>query len=267
MHATDVKADNLEKAEGLVARAARDGAELIVLPEHWEAGGSNVDAQRMAAGPIEGGETVESMRGWARQHGVTIVGGSINESRDGSDRLFNTCVVVDGAGDIAAVYRKIHMFDVDIAGQAYRESDTHEPGDEVVTWEMAEWTVGLTICYDLRFPELYRILALAGAQLVTVPANFTMFTGKDHWEILLRTRAVENQCYVVAPNQWGPQGGRASYGRSMIVDPWGIVLGAASDADTVVSATLDLAQLARVRRDLPALANRRSGAYRWPAPA
>jgi deaminated glutathione amidase len=263
MRATEVKPDNLEKAERLVARAAKDGADLIVLPEHWDANGSD-DALRLAAGPLEG-ETVDLMRSWARHHGVTLVGGSINESHDGSDKLFNTCVVVDGTGDIAAIYRKIHMFDVEVGGQLYRESDLHEPGDEPVTWDAADWTIGLTICYDLRFPELYRILALAGAELITVPANFTMFTGKDHWEILLRTRAVENQCFVVAANQWGGEAARASYGRSMIVDPWGIVLAVAPDEDTVVSATVDLAHLERVRRDLPALANRRPSAYHSPA--
>jgi predicted amidohydrolase len=132
--------------------------------------------------------------------------------------------------------------------------------------EAEGWNVGLTICYDLRFPELYRILAVEGAELVTVPAAFTLYTGKDHWELLLRARAVENQCYVAAPNQWGSHaGGRAAYGRTSIVDPWGVVLAQAADEDTVVAAELDRAHMERIRSSLPSLANRQPAAYRWPA--
>jgi predicted amidohydrolase len=217
-------------------------------------------------GPIPGGETAEAMRSWARGHGITLVGGSVNELREGHDKPSNTSAVFDPDGELVALYRKIHMFDVDVGGQSYRESEAQEPGDEIVTCEVEGWTVGLSVCYDLRFPELYRILTLAGAQLITVPANFTLFTGKDHWELLLRARAVESQCYVAAAGQWGTQGSKPSYGRSMIVDPWGIVLAAAPDEDTVITADLDLARLARIRRDVPSLANRQPHAYRWPAP-
>jgi len=265
LHSTGVKADNLEKAERLVARAAATGADVVLLPEKWNALGS-ADVFRAAAEPLEGGETVEAMRSWARQHGITLVGGSITEAREGHEKLSNTCVVLDTDGEVAAVYRKIHMFDVEVGGHVYRESEAEEPGDEIVVCEAEGWSVGLTVCYDLRFPELFRILALGGAELVTVPAAFTLYTGKDHWELLLRARAVENQCYVAAANEWGSHGeGKASYGRSMIVDPWGVVLAVAPDEDTVVSAEIDRAHMGRIRKSLPALANRQPAAYRWPA--
>ncbi|MDQ4018972.1 MAG: carbon-nitrogen hydrolase family protein, partial [Actinomycetota bacterium] len=147
-----------------------------------------------------------------------------------------------------------------------QESATVAPGDEIAVIDIDGVKLGLTICYDLRFPELYRILALEGAELITVPAAFTLYTGKDHWELLLRARAVENQCYVAAANEWGThEGGKASYGRSLIVDPWGVVLAQAPDEDAVISAELDRAHLERIRRDLPSLANRQPAAYRWPA--
>jgi deaminated glutathione amidase len=261
-----VKADNIEKADRLVARAAATGADLVVLPEKWNAIGS-ADTLRANAEPLEGGESVEAMRGWARQHAVTLVGGSITELREGREKLSNTCAVFDPSGEIVAVYRKIHMFDVEVGGHVYRESEAEEPGDETLVCDVEGWTVGLSVCYDLRFPELYRILALDGAELVTVPAAFTLYTGRDHWELLVRARAVENQCFVAAANEWGVhEGGKASYGRSLIVDPWGVVLAQAADEDTVIAAEIERARLERVRRELPSLANRRPAAYRWPAP-
>jgi deaminated glutathione amidase len=259
------KAANLEKAERLVAQAAATGADLVVLPEKWNAIGS-ADTLRANAEPLEGGESVEAMAEWARRHGVTLVGGSITEIREGREKLSNTCVVFDPSGETAAVYRKIHMFDVEVGGHVYRESEAEEPGDETLVCEGEGWKVGLSVCYDLRFPELYRILALDGAELVTVPAAFTLYTGKDHWELLLRARAVENQCYVAAANEWGThEGGKASYGRSMIVDPWGVILAQAPDEDAVIAAELDRAHLERIRAALPSLANRQPTAYRWPA--
>jgi predicted amidohydrolase len=260
LNAGPVKADNLEKAERLVAEAAAAGAELVSLPEKWNAYGS-VDHLRAGAEPLDGGETVEVMAGWARRHGIALVGGSITERREGREKLSNTCVVFDREGEVAAVYRKIHLFDVEVGGQVYRESEAEEPGEETVVCEAAGWRVGLSVCYDLRFPELYRALALDGAELLTVPAAFTLFTGKDHWELLLRARAVENQCYVAAANQWGVTEGKASYGRSVIVDPWGVVLATAPDEDCVIAAELERERLERIRRDLPSLANRRLPAY------
>ncbi|HWB56539.1 MAG TPA: carbon-nitrogen hydrolase family protein [Gaiellaceae bacterium] len=265
INASGSKADNIERAEALVARAAATGADVVLLPEKWNGIGS-AEILLDVAEPLEGGETVEAMSGWARTHGITLVGGSIAERRDGREKLSNTSVVFDPEGEIAAVYRKIHLFDVEVGGHVYRESETEEPGDEPVTCEVEGWRVGLSVCYDLRFPELYRILAVEGAELVTVPAAFTLYTGKDHWELLLRARAVENQCFVAAANQWGVNaGGKPSYGRSSIVDPWGVVLAQAPDEDCVISAALDRSAMERIRRALPSLANRQPAAYTWPA--
>jgi predicted amidohydrolase len=258
------KADNLERMEPLVARAAATGADLVLLPEKWNGLGSHEILSNVAES-LEGGETVDAMSRWARTHGITLVGGSIAERREGREKLSNTCVVFDPQGEIAAVYRKIHMFDVEVGGVVYRESESEEPGDRPFACGVEGWRLGLTVCYDLRFPELYRILAVEGAELVTVPAAFTLYTGKDHWELLLRARAVENQCYVVAANQWGVVEGKASYGRSSIVDPWGVVLAQAPDEDGIVSAELDREHMERIRRTLPSLANRQPAAYTWPA--
>ena len=266
LNASESKADNIERAGLLVARAAATGADLIVLPEKWNGIGP-AEFMRANAESLDDGETVEAMRSWARDHKVTIVGGSIAERREGRDKLSNTSVLLDPDGDIVSLYRKIHMFDVEVGGKVYRESESEEPGEEpAAVTDIEGWKLGLTICYDLRFPELYRILAVEGAEVITVPAAFTLFTGKDHWEVLLRARAVENQCYVVAANQWGThRDGKASYGRSMIVDPWGIVLAQAPDEDGVIVAELERARMEEVRRALPSLANRQPAAYRRPA--
>jgi deaminated glutathione amidase len=266
LNASESKADNIERAGLLVARAAATGADLIVLPEKWNGIGPS-DFLRANAESLDEGETVDAMRSWARDHKVTIVGGSIAERREGRDKLSNTSIVFDPDGEIAALYRKIHMFDVEVGGQVYRESESEEPGDEASrVIDVEGWKLGMTVCYDLRFPELYRILAVEGAEIITVPAAFTLFTGKDHWELLVRARAVENQCYVVAPNQWGAhRDGKASYGRSMIVDPWGVVLAQAPDEDGIIIAELERARMDGIRRALPSLANRQPAAYRRPA--
>jgi deaminated glutathione amidase len=266
LNASESKADNIERAGLLIARAASTGADLIVLPEKWNGIGPPAFL-RANAESLDDGETVDAMRSWARDHKVTLVGGSIAERREGRDKLSNTSLVFDPDGEIVALYRKIHMFDVEVGGQVYRESESEEPGEEASrVIDVEGWKLGLTICYDLRFPELYRILAVEGAEIITVPAAFTLFTGKDHWELLLRARAVENQCYIVAPNQWGThRDGKASYGRSMIVDPWGVVLAQAPDEDGVVVAELDRERMENVRRALPSLANRQPAAYRRPA--
>jgi predicted amidohydrolase len=261
------KAANLEKTERLVARAAATGPDVVALPEKWNAIG-DAGVLHEAAESLEGGESVEAMRSWAKQHGVTLVGGSITERREGRDKLSNTCLVFDSDGELVATYRKIHLFDVEVGGHTYRESEAEEPGDEAVVAVVEGWPVGLTVCYDVRFPELYRILALEGALLATVPAHFTLHTGKDHWHLLLRARAVENGFYVAAPAQVGVTGiGRPSYGRSLIVDPWGTILAQAPDEETVISAELDRARVDEVRRQLPSLANRQPEAYRWPTRA
>ncbi|TML55884.1 MAG: carbon-nitrogen hydrolase family protein [Actinobacteria bacterium] len=257
------KAANLEKAEPLVGRAASTGADVVVLPEKWNAIGDG-DVLYAAAEPLEGGETVELMAEWARRHGITLVGGSIAEQREGREKLSNTSIAFGPDGDVLGVYRKIHMFDVEVEGNVYRESEAQEAGDEPVVVQ-ADWPIGLTVCYDVRFPELYRILALEGAELVTVPSAFTVPTGRDHWHVLMRARAIENQCYIAASAQFGmTRPGKPSYGRSLIVDPWGIVLAQAPDEETVISAELDRARLRSVREKLPSLKNRQADAYRWP---
>jgi predicted amidohydrolase len=261
------KSANLEQADTLVARAAATGADVVVLPEKWNAIGSP-QVLHDAAEPLEGGESVEAMAGWARRHGVTLVGGSITERREGREKLSNTSLVFDGDGALVALYRKIHLFDVEVGGAVYRESEAEEPGDEPVVARVEDWPIGLSVCYDVRFPELYRILALEGAELVTVPAHFTTPTGKDHWHVLLRARAIENQLYVAAAAQVGETlPGKPAYGRSLVVDPWGVVLAQAPDEPTVISAEIDRARLRDVREKLPSLKNRVADAYRWPTPA
>lgn len=261
------KAANLEKAEKLVTRAASLGAELVVLPEKWNLVG-DAEALRQGAESLEQGVSVQAMSAWAKRHGVLLVGGSIAERREGREKLSNTSLVFDAKGDLIARYRKLHLFDVEVAGQTYRESESEEPGDEVVLAEAGGWKIGLTICYDLRFPELYRLLALEGAELVTVPANFTLRTGMAHWHTLLRARAIENALYVAAPGQLGePLPGRPSYGHSLIVDPWGTVLAEAPDNETVIVAELERSRVGEIRSRLPVLAQRRSDVYRRFEPA
>jgi predicted amidohydrolase len=259
------KAANLEAADRLVAQAASTGADLIVLPEKWNAIG-DAAFYHEAAEPIDGGESVDAMSGWARRHGVTLIGGSISERREGREKVSNTSIVFDAEGSIVAVYRKIHLFDVEVGGVTYRESESEEPGDEPVVVRAEDWGIGLSVCYDVRFPELYRILALGGAELLTVPSHFTTPTGRDHWHVLLRARAIENQCYVAAAAQVGETlPGKPSYGRSLIADPWGIVLAQAPDEPTVVTAEVDRARLQDIRTKLPSLKNRQPDAYKWPA--
>ncbi len=255
---------NLQSAERLVRDAARAGAALIVLPEKWLSMGSEQQL-RESAEPLEG-PTVTWARGLARELGVELVPGSLLELLEGEEKLANTSLHIDAEGEVRAVYRKLHMFDVEVGGKVYRESELELPGEEIVlSHTSAGAGLGLTICYDLRFPELYRILAVQGAQLITVPAAFTLPTTRDHWEVLLRARAIENQLYVIAANQYGPHpGGQHSGGRSMIVDPWGIVLAQAPDGEGYVLAEADLARVQEIRTSLPSLANRRSESYRWP---
>jgi predicted amidohydrolase len=262
LNSGDDKGRNLEVAERLVRAAAADGAELIALPEKWNllAGGEQLAA---GAEPLDG-PSLGAARSWARELGVHLLAGSISEASP-EGRARNTSVLIGPGGEDLAVYRKIHMFDVDVGGVAYRESEYEDPGEEIVTAPVGELIAGLTVCYDLRFPELYRILAVRGARLITVPAAFTARTGRDHWEVLLRARAIENQVFVLAPGQIGKAPPHyESYGRSMIVDPWGVVLATAPDEECFVAADLDLAAQERVRETLPSLANRRPAAYVWP---
>jgi predicted amidohydrolase len=251
-------------ADRLTRAAAADGAKLIVLPEKWTAMGSQEDL-RASAQTLDGA-AISWARATARELGVDLLAGSILERLAGEDKLANTSVHVDPNGEIVAVYRKIHMFDVEVGGHAYRESELERPGEEIVVSRTLDGVeLGLSICYDLRFPELYRILAVRGARVVAIPSAFTLTTTREHWEVLLRARAIENQSFMIAANQVGEHpAGQHSGGRSMIVDPWGIVMAQAADGEGHILAELDLERQREIRTRLPSLANRRPGAYRWP---
>jgi predicted amidohydrolase len=256
---------NRATAERLVRGAAGAGAELVVLPEKWPCMGP-VDALRASAEPLDG-PTVGWACALAGELGIDLVAGSLVERSADGDRLFNTSVHAGPGGELLAVYRKIHMFDVEVDGLVYRESDLESAGEEIVTSTTAAGVeLGLSICYDLRFPELYRILAVRGALVMVVPSAFTLATTREHWATLLRARAIENQAFVVAANQIGEHPPKMrSGGRSMIVDPWGVVLAQAPDSEGWILAELDLERQQQVRHSLPALSNRRPEAYRWPA--
>ncbi len=264
LHSTADPAANLAVADRLTRAAAADGASVIVLPEKWTAMGS--DEQLRAAAETLDGPTVQWARAIAQELAIELIAGSIVERVQGREKLANTCVHVDADGELKAVYRKLHMFDVQVAGRSYRESDLEDPGEDIVMSQTADGVeLGLSICYDLRFPELYRILAVRGARMFPLPAAFTLATTRDHWETLIRARAIENQAFVIAANQIGEHpGGNRSGGRSMIVDPWGVVLAQAPDDEGHIVADLDLRRLEQIRAQLPALANRRPDVYRWP---
>jgi len=251
------KAANLEKAENLIRLAAARGARLVALPEvfNWR-GKRNEEA--VAAESLDG-VTLTLMAGLARELEIHLVAGSITEDAPGHAKRYNTSVLIGPGGDRLAVYRKIHLFDVDLPGRVtIKESDVKMAGAEVVSAQTALATIGLSVCYDLRFPELYRRLAFAGARIVTIPSAFTFPTGEAHWDVLIRARAIENQCYVIAPAQFGPNvHGFSDYGNSMIVDPWGRVIARAADMEGVVIAPMDMEYLERVRRELPSLAHTR----------
>jgi deaminated glutathione amidase len=252
---------NLATADRLVRDAAARGAELVVLPEKWSVLGP---PEHMARGaePLDG-----RFIGWAREIaaelGIDLVAGSVLEDTRGQAKRSNTSVHVAPNGEIRAVYRKLHMFDVEVDGVTYAESRHEQAGDEVVTSEVGDGIrLGMSICYDVRFPELYRALVAEGAEVIAIPAAFTLATTRDHWEVLVRARAIENQSFVVAPNQIGEHApGQRSGGRSMIVDPWGLVLASAPDSETAIVADLDFDNLRRIRRRLPALTHRRPEVY------
>lgn len=248
---------NLDTASGLIRSAAKDGADLIVLPEMVEFSG---DKEQVASiktdipGPIS-----SRFAEVAKELGIWVLAGSIHENIRDQPRTYNTSVLFNRSGEEVARYRKLHLYDVQIPGRVdAKESETIAPGSEVVTADIEGHTAGLTICYDIRFPELYRALADEGAEIVFLPAAFTLFTGKDHWEVLIRARAIENQCFMLASGTQGiNEEGKATYGRSMIVDPWGTVLATAPDGDGYAIAKLDFDSMQRIRRELPSLANRR----------
>src|SRR4051812_38328880 len=263
LNSTPDRERTLEAADRLVREAASLGASLVVLPEKWPVLGT--PEETTAGAEALDGPSLTWARAVARELGIDLVAGSIVERADGP-RNRNTSVHVGPDGADRAVYRKLHMFDVEVGGTHYQESAHEEPGSDVVVSATADGVeLGLTVCYDIRFPELYRALAIRGARIVTVPAAFTLPTTRDHWEVLVRARAIENQSFVIAANQVGEHAeGLRSGGRSLIVDPWGLVLAQAADAETVITADLDLDAQAAIRTRLPSLANRRPAAYRWP---
>jgi predicted amidohydrolase len=267
LNSNEDKERNLGIAERLVRDAAADGAELVVLPEKFNVLGSS---EQLAAGAEAlDGPTLRWAGSLARELHVWLVAGSIVEALEHDEKLRNTSALIGPDGSIHAVYRKIHLFDVEVGDMVYRESDVEGPGDEIVVADAGALELGLAVCYDLRFPELFRIMAVRGAHAFSLPSAFTVPTGRAHWEVLVRARAIENQVFVIAAGQVGRHPpDHESYGHSMIVDPWGAVLASAADEpERVVVADLDLEAQAETRRKLPSLANRRPGAYRWPEPA
>lgn len=253
----DVEA-NLSTTERCVGMAAEDGAKLVLVPECFAYLGPEQGKLELAESLPEGGPILARMQALARDRGVDLVLGGFWERSDDPKKVKNACVHLDATGAVRAVYRKIHLFDVDLPdGTKLMESDTVEPGSEPVVTDAPFGTLGLSVCYDLRFPELYRRLVDAGAIALAIPAAFTLTTGKDHWHVLLRARAIEAQSYVLAAAQTGHHFGRRfSYGHALIADPWGTVLAEHGDGEGAVVARLDPEVVARVRRGLPSLAHR-----------
>lgn len=246
---------NLESIEKVVAECSDQGAKLVAFPEcstYLSQSGAREIAETLE------GSIIGKFRELAKKHNVYIHNGSFIEKRHGQEKLSNTSVLIDNEGGIAAVYRKIHLFDVEIdENTSFRESNRYQGGDAMVNVKTDIGEFGMSICYDLRFPELFRQLALNGAKIIFVPAAFTLFTGKDHWEVLLKARAIENQVYIVAPGQFGERPvKKMSFGNSMVIDPWGTVIAKASDRVCSFVADLDLDYEDHVRRVLPSLNNR-----------
>lgn len=255
------KGINLVQAGAFIDEAVDKQAKLVTFPETMNCIGDNVG---------DGGDRTEEIPGHsikffmekAKEHKIYIHCGSIPEKRDGRGKYYNTTILLNPEGTIIARYRKLHTFDVTLPdGTEHRESERVEPGTEIVNVETELGNLGLSICYDIRFPENYRIMALNGAQILFTPANFTMPTGKDHWETILRTRAIENGCYVVAAAQIGKKPTMDAFGNSLVVDPWGTVIARASNRPCVTMAEIDLDYLDEVRRQIPSLKNRRSDIY------
>lgn len=258
----DDKQANLKRISEMVDEAASKNAHFICLPEMVTyIGVGDGPAQNAESIP---GTTTELYCSKAKEHGIWLHGGSFYETVPGENRFYNTTVVVNPKGEIVATYRKIHLYDIEVKdGISFKESDTVKPGSDIVDFESDFGPMGLAICYDIRFPELYRLLALRGAKLIFNPAEFNLFTGKDHWEPLLRARAIENVCYMVAPGQFGPKKTFHTYGRSLVVDPWGNVIAKASDRECIVMAEIDMSYVDHMRAQVPCIQNRRPDTYKW----
>ena len=262
MNTQDDRDHNLERAVTLIGSAVSQGAELVALPENFNFLGPE-EAQVAHAEPLSG-PTLTAMADQARTHEIYLCAGSILETVEGQEKVFNTSVLFGPDGKQVARYRKVHLFDIEVEGQVQaNESAIMAPGDEIVVAQTDLAAVGLSICYDLRFPELYRSLALQGAQVIAAPAAFTLYTGKDHWELLVRARAVENTVYLMAPAQFGRYPvAEHCFGNTMIVDPWGTVIARAADREVAVVADIDLAWQATVRTSVPSLRARRPEVYK-----
>jgi predicted amidohydrolase len=269
MSSQDDRDENLRRATSAVRAAAKQGANVVFLPENFAYMGA--EARKLAIaedlGPVNEsggsdhrGPILRALAAAAAESGVFVVGGGMPERSPDPARTYNACVVVGPDGALVARYRKMHLFDVDVGdGQSYRESAATAPGDDPVVAEALGWKIGLSVCYDVRFPELYRALTARGADLMAVPAAFTVATGKDHWSVLLRARAIEAQAFVVAPAQWGKHPrGRQTYGKSLIIDPWGEVIAQCSEGEGIAIARLRRDYLDQVRKSLPALTHRRT---------
>ncbi|MDQ6957838.1 MAG: carbon-nitrogen hydrolase family protein [Mariprofundaceae bacterium] len=249
---------NLVRAGAWLKQAADQGVELALLPENFAFMSSNDSARRAIAEPEAGSGILDYLSRRAREYGIAVVGGSVPLTHPDSGKIHNGCPAFSYRGDLLGVYDKIHLFDVDLENESYRESDTIVAGDTPLSVQVQQWNVGLSICYDIRFPELYRYYADADCHVLTIPAAFTVPTGMAHWETLLRARAIENQVYVLAAGQWGEHpGGRKTWGHSMMIDPWGDVMVKQEEGEGVIVADLDMAFLRRIREALPALTHRR----------
>jgi len=262
LNSRDNLAVNMTAVEQSLERAASSSVDIVALPELWTYLGA-YDGYKEVAQTLSG-PAITMLREQARRHHIIVHGGSIVEQHPHErERFYNTSVLIDREGEIVALYRKLHLFDVNLAnGERHGESELIDAGNSIVTVKLEGITFGLSICYDLRFPELYRGLMLQGAQVMFVPAAFTQYTGRVHWEVLLRARAIENQCYIVAPAQTGSYAeNKACYGHAMVVDPWGLMQAQAQDEPTILVSEIDLSRIERVRTQIPCLQHRRPEVY------
>lgn len=254
------KEENMKAAMQWIDEAAAENVRMVCFPEVMNLIGKNV-GEGGGREPVPGYATERLMKK-AKEHGIFIHAGSVTEEIPGERRSYNTSVLIDPNGQIIAEYRKLHTFDITLSdGRPFRESDRVHPGEKIVTVETELGIMGMSICYDVRFPELYRLLAVEGAQVIFVPSSFTLETGKDHWEPLLRARAIENGCYIIAAGQTGRKPAYTAYGNSMVVNPWGVVTARLGEQPGILYAEIDLGYLKQIRNQMPALENRRTDVY------
>ncbi len=254
---------NLQKMEGMISEASQQGASFVAFPETSIIMPATGEDRESESESVEG-SSISRLREAAREWGIWVHCGSFPERIEGDSRSYNTSVVISPEGDVAGIYRKIHLFDIAMeGGPSVMESVSYAPGKDVVTVETEIGTLGLSICYDLRFPELFRMLVLRGAQILVVPACFTADTGKEHWEPLLRARAIENQCYVLAPGQTGVKPRYRAHGKSLVVDPWGTITSCKADGEGIILSEVDMDRIDSIRSSVPCLTNRKPEVYGW----